>query len=912
MSSSSDLSLPPTTPFPVRVISIHSKPSSSIARGTRLITYAFKSTGTPGAPSELFGTWDSPVEGTVSRWYIKEHDVVSRPTRVVSIQEPCKHEIQQGGLCAVCGADMTRLDYTGFSDVNRASIQMTHIANGPTVSFAEAQRIERETAAQLRKARKLSLIVDLDQTIVHATVDPTVGEWISEGEAWEERHRKRAGSAGKDKANGEEDDSDDTVSDDDDEVNPNWEALKDVKRFRLGPESFGMPAARPSGKAKGKERALENQGCLYYVKPRPGWQEFLSHVATKYEMHVYTMGTRAYAEEVCAAIDPEGKFFGGRLLSRDESGSMTQKSLERLFPVDTSMVVIIDDRADVWDWGPNLVKVIPYDFFVGIGDINSTFLPKVDASALPSIPPGSPGDPTRRSTPTPPPALPVPGSPSPLTSDSTLVAAADVAEVDEAEIVKKDMLTRNSLALEAQVEERPLAKLQEELQEVSDKEEDAEKAVDSTSAEEPSATPPDSKPPESPKHHRKPLLKNDDVELERVKKILDAVHQRYYDNYDRSKRPTNSRTIVPRYNATKYDTRELIINMRRESLSGVYLVFSGVIALGSKPQDSDVWLLAEAFGARCSTEISRQTTHLRTVKVDRAHERGGIKIVWLAWFVDSIARWARQDETPYLISDLQQRPDPRGADTASSSPVLDANQISSDPEPDADDWDVEPGERVSKGIEGGREGEGEGEGEGEETGDLEEERRSMERLDAMAFEFEADAWADADREVMEAMAESDDEDEDDGEDGDVSEGGAMSKKSGNASDSDAQSVTRSAIGCGSVESTSRRGKRKRMRSITPLETAGARPDDDELLRSPLAKRKKIAADRRNSSKLKESIVDEERPGTPPLPAPAFDRPDEGDEDMGDEDGGDSDSDDGDGDDDDDDDFLARELEEEMG
>jgi len=37
---------------------------------------------------------------------------------------------------------------------------------------------------------------------------------------------------------------------------------------------------------------------------------------------VYTMGTRAYAEEVCAAIDPDGSIFGGRLLSRDESGSM--------------------------------------------------------------------------------------------------------------------------------------------------------------------------------------------------------------------------------------------------------------------------------------------------------------------------------------------------------------------------------------------------------------------------------------------------------------------------------------------------------------------------------------------------------------------------------------------------------------
>ena len=69
---------------------------------------------------------------------------------------------------------------------------MTHLANGPLVSFEEAQRIEQETAQHLLRSRKLSLIVDLDQTIVHATVDPTVGEWITEGEAWEARQAKKA------------------------------------------------------------------------------------------------------------------------------------------------------------------------------------------------------------------------------------------------------------------------------------------------------------------------------------------------------------------------------------------------------------------------------------------------------------------------------------------------------------------------------------------------------------------------------------------------------------------------------------------------------------------------------------------------------------------------------------------------
>ena len=56
--------------------------------------------------------------------------------------------------------------------------------------------------------------------------------------------------------------------------------------------------------------------------------------------------------------------------------------------------------------------------------------------------------------------------------------------------------------------------------------------------------------------------------------------------------------------------------------------------------------------------------------------------MWLSWFTDSVALWQRQEETPYLLDD----PTPSAA---SLSPNLDPHQISSDPEPDADDWDVE-------------------------------------------------------------------------------------------------------------------------------------------------------------------------------------------------------------------------------
>lgn len=39
------------------------------------------------------------------------------------------------------------------------------------------------------------------------------------------------------------------------------------------------------------------------------------------------MGTRQYAENVCRIIDPDGRMFANRILSRDESGSKSIRIL---------------------------------------------------------------------------------------------------------------------------------------------------------------------------------------------------------------------------------------------------------------------------------------------------------------------------------------------------------------------------------------------------------------------------------------------------------------------------------------------------------------------------------------------------------------------------------------------------------
>ncbi|KAJ3339377.1 Carboxy-terminal domain (CTD) phosphatase, partial [Kappamyces sp. JEL0680] len=175
----------------------------------------------------------------------------------------------------------------------------------------EATRIEKDNVDRLLRERKLSLLLDLDQTVIHATVDATVGEWLAHPD------------------------------------NPNFPVLKEVHSFTL-PDS----------------------PIVYYIKLRPGALQFLEHIYDKYEMHIYTMGTRNYAHAVANILDPAKKYFQDRILSREDSGSFVHKTIKRLFPVDQSMVVAIDDRADVWQWSPNLIHVRAYDFFQGIGDIN--------------------------------------------------------------------------------------------------------------------------------------------------------------------------------------------------------------------------------------------------------------------------------------------------------------------------------------------------------------------------------------------------------------------------------------------------------------------------------------------------------------------------------------------------------------
>lgn len=111
---------------------------------------------------------------------------------------------------------------------------------------------------------------------------------------------------------------------------------------------------------------------VYYVKLRPGLQQFFEELSKIFELHVYTMGSRSYAHAVVKLFDVEGKLFGDRILSRDDNEIIeNRKKLARIFPTDDRMVLVIDDRVDVWGECGNLVQVPAYTFFLGTGDVNA-------------------------------------------------------------------------------------------------------------------------------------------------------------------------------------------------------------------------------------------------------------------------------------------------------------------------------------------------------------------------------------------------------------------------------------------------------------------------------------------------------------------------------------------------------------
>lgn len=654
------LRLPRSLHYPITVTELLKQPNDNVERFAPLFSYSYQTTVTEGdglgvdhqVRKSFPARYQSDVDGVLREWRIEKGAVITQSITIAEIEEPCDHNVQFGGMCASCGKDMTEASYvTEDVDAARAPINMVHDNIALVVSSDEAMRAEDEAKRRLLSAKKLSLVVDLDQTVIQATVDPTVAEWQKDPE------------------------------------NPNYDAVKDVRAFQLNEDGPG------------------GNGMWYYIKFRPGLESFLENVSLMYELHIYTMGTRSYAKNIAKLIDPDGKIFGSRILSRSENGSLNVKNLQRLFPVDTKMVVIIDDRADVWNWSPNLIKVNPYDFFIGIGDINSSFLPKradppPPLKTNPTSNPDSSKD-LAEDAPTDRPEPKADGTDSDQSEESSSQASvksngSDVSALEQLvsmgggddPTVLKEQTDRQDEAITAQVADRPLLQKQKQLEAEEAASESASQEKDGTENQAPpSKSPSDS---EKPRHH---LLHDDDHDLHYLEQALRKIHSEYYSTHDRelkslqggrvaqlragqpSKKPLHANSDL----ALLPDIKILLPQVKRTVLAGLVIVFSGLVPLGVDVHQHDLAVTAKAYGARIEERISRKVTHLvaarpRTQKMKQAEMRGK-PVVNTQWLTDSITRWRKMDESPYIVKY-------DGNDT-SQRKNEDSDEILSDSEEDA-------------------------------------------------------------------------------------------------------------------------------------------------------------------------------------------------------------------------------------
>ncbi|XP_061389542.1 RNA polymerase II subunit A C-terminal domain phosphatase [Musca vetustissima] len=559
--------------------------------------------------------------GVVKKRLYKDGAIVKADTPLLELS-PCIHTTVIKDMCADCGADL-RQNENG--NVSEASVPMVHSIPDLKVTQKLAQKLGHDDTRRLLQDRKLVLLVDLDQTVIHTTNDNV----------------------------------------------PN--NIKGIYHFQLyGPQS-----------------------PWYHTRLRPGTPEFLERMSKYYELHICTFGARNYAHMIAQLLDPEGKFFSHRILSRDECFNATSKTdnLKALFPNGDSMVCIIDDREDVWNMASNLIQVKPYHFFQHTGDINAPpglSKHELDGEGVDfkedkekSGAKDNEKSPTSEATSTEK-EIKTDGAETKTnemetkTDNMETKSAEDPKDVDDpsASIKEDDTTPTETLSKvdtdmpdiqaseEVEVEETPNAAaatpgtaesppttenptkeaIEKENSEAAEVTEKVEKevqiattttgtpkdVVDPPPAEEKS---PKFKAPQDPAQQIE--IEDPDDYLLHLEVILKQIHARFYSIYDETKEIPDLKIIVPK--------------IRSEVLRNCHLVFSGLVPTNMKLQQSRAYFIAKSLGAEVSQNINADTTHLvavtaGTFKVNAAKKNPRIKIVNVNWLWSCAERWEHVEE----------------------------------------------------------------------------------------------------------------------------------------------------------------------------------------------------------------------------------------------------------------------------
>lgn len=646
-------------PIPAVLTRWHVSAGANVEEGTLLAEFE-------GKYDHSYITLVAPHEGKIEELLAKEGSTCTTSTPMFRISV-CLHNIQYAGMCASCGKDLTVSLAQGSSKLSDVAI--IHSQPRLTVTMQEAQRVDKETAGRLLKQKQLSLVLDLDHTLIHAATETHFHQFALQNC-----------------------------------IDPKAEQL----------HQFFLPGSSVN----------------YFVKLRPHLKSFLEEVSRMFELHMYTFGTRMYALKVAQIIDPGHKIFKERILSRDDCGDIDYKTLKRIFPCDDSMVVIVDDREDVWKKSKNLVRIEPFLYFVGLPDVNPHPFDRQPhrPQAPPQLPPGH-----TLPQPRPPPQPHRQRPPSRRSAPNTRPTLAPSATNDEKKSEKrKDQDTKN----EQQENKKPKVKdghdeIENEKQgstsgenSMTQNNEPGEdnKSITTIETSSPNMLPDEdvedmknkldveaastTQPQNGQKQHSDLEFQKTDSLIEEKQTILDTKDENNSMMETNTKEKSDStvetndidvkstprsgdaarvpqkrpdslppqwppppdeclpiildvlREVHKRFYTLhdahqECDVKDIITTMKRSVLVGCFVVFSGFYPREVDPRVTPLGRLAENFGAVCQLDLSKTTTHViakknHTDKVKTALARR-ITIVTENWLHASTRRWQRVPEADYCL-----------------------------------------------------------------------------------------------------------------------------------------------------------------------------------------------------------------------------------------------------------------------
>ena len=262
-------------------------------------------------------------------------------TTTTTEPEACEHPAFVFGICVHCGrraeTTTTTTNKTNKTDAdvpdddkkeeNGKTTAVRYLHEGLTVSDKLLREAKREERKATLKQGKIFLVLDLDHTVLNSCRFDEVND--------EERATLDAKVAKR-----EEED--------------------ELRKTLLGMVGSG------NGRGGRRPRFPDLYRLSHfstYTKLRPYVFEFLEAAAKICRMHVYTMGDKNYAHEMASLIDPEGKYFHGRIIGNSDSTCSKTKDLDIVLGGD-DCTMIVDDTSRVWPrHARNLIRVDRYHFF---------------------------------------------------------------------------------------------------------------------------------------------------------------------------------------------------------------------------------------------------------------------------------------------------------------------------------------------------------------------------------------------------------------------------------------------------------------------------------------------------------------------------------------------------------------------